>query len=199
MRVALYSPFFPHRSVARSDFTHVLADFLAQDGHQVTVVTLVPLGSDEELRLPYPVIRNPSSSRWVQIARESDVVHVNAAVRLALAACAGLRRPIQTHHCPHAICPGDWAFGEGGDCTARSDRPGPCPNCPQRNLTGRIKMAGRRACVHLAKANVSVSQYLAQRLGLPRSLTIYNPVDPRPSSAVTSGPAKTAWSHMLGT
>ncbi|MGO9857645.1 MAG: glycosyltransferase family 4 protein [Acidimicrobiales bacterium] len=190
MRVALYSPFFPPQVGGAERFTHVLADFLAQDGHQVTVVTLVPLGSDEELRLPYPVIRNPSSGRWVQIARESDVVHVNAAVRLALAACAGLRRPIQTHHCPHAICPGDWAYGEGGDCTARSDRPGPCPNCPQRNLTGRVKMVGRRVCVHLAKANVSVSQYLAQRLGLPRSLTIYNPVDPRTFLCGDLGPGE---------
>ena len=129
--------------------------------------------------MQYPIIRNPSSVRWVQIARDSDVVHVNVMTTLVLAACAGLRRPIQTHHVPHAICPGHWALGEGGDCTASSDRPGPCPNCPQRNLTGRIKMAGRRACVHLAKANVSVSQYLGQRLGLPRSVTIYNPVDPR--------------------
>ena len=190
MRVALFSPFFPPQVGGAERFTHVLADFLARDGHEVTVVTLVPLGSDEELRLPYPVIRNPSTVRWVQIARESDVVHVNAAVRLTLSACAGLRRPIQTHHCPHAICPADWAFGEGGDCTARSDRPGPCPNCPQRNLTGRIKMAGRRASVHLAKANVSVSQYLGKRLGLPRSVTIYNPVDPRAFLCDDLGPGE---------
>jgi glycosyltransferase involved in cell wall biosynthesis len=179
MKVALFSPFFPPQVGGAERFTLVLADFLARDGHHVTVVTPVPLGADEELRLPYPVIRNPSSARSAQIARESDVVHVNASVRLALSACAGFRRPIQTHHCPHAICPGDWAFGEGGDCTARSDRPGPCANCPERNLSGRITMAGRRACVHLAKANVSVSRYLCQRLGLPRSVTIYNPVDQR--------------------
>jgi len=180
MRVALYSAFFLPQVGGTERFTDVLADFLARDGHEVTVVTLVPLGPCEELRLPYPVIRNPSSVRWVQIARDSDVVHVNTSIRLTLASCAGLHRPIQTHHSPHTICPGDWAFGEGGSaCTASSDRPGPCPNCPLRNLRGRIKMAGRRACVHLAKANVSVSQYLDQRLGLPRSVTIYNPVDPQ--------------------
>ena len=69
MRVALYSPFFPPQVGGAERFTHVLADFLARGGHQVTVVTLVPLEPDEELRLPYPVIRNPSSVRWVQIAR----------------------------------------------------------------------------------------------------------------------------------
>jgi glycogen synthase len=179
MRVALYSSAFPPLVGGTERFTSVLADFLARDGHQVTVVTLVPLTRDEELRFPYPVIRNPSSFRWVQIAHESDVVHVNLTTKLVLAACAGLRRPIQTHHAPHAICPADWAFGDGGDCTASSDRPGPCQNCPERSFGGCVRMACRRACVHLSKSNVSVSQYLSRRLGLPRSVTIYNPVDPR--------------------
>jgi glycosyltransferase involved in cell wall biosynthesis len=140
--------------------------------------------------LPYPLIRNPSSVRWVQVARDSDVVHVNAPIWFTLASCAGLHRPIQTHHSPHAICPDDWAFGKGGDCTAKSDRPGPCPNCPRRNLTSRIKMTGRRASVHLAKANVSVSQYLGKRLGLPRPVTIYNPVDVRAFLSGDLGPGE---------
>jgi glycosyltransferase involved in cell wall biosynthesis len=51
-------------------------------------------------------------------------------------------------------------------------------------------MAGRRASVHLAKANVSVSQYLGQRLGLPRSVTIYNPVDARAFLSGGLGPGE---------
>ena len=46
------------------------------------------------------------------------------------------------------------------------------------------------ACVHLARANVSVSQYLDQRLGLPRSVTIYNPVDPRAFLCGDLGPGE---------
>ena len=104
MRVALYSPFFPPQVGGAERFTHVLADFLAQDGHQVTVVTLVPLGSDEELRLPYPVIRNPSSGRWVRIATANRTSSTSTRrFDSALAACAGLRRPIQTHHCPRDL------------------------------------------------------------------------------------------------
>ena len=186
----MFSPFFPPQVGGTERFTHVLADFLARDGHQVTVVTLVQLGPDHELRLPYPVIRNPNSVRWVQIARGSDVVQVNESTRLALTACAGLRRPILVHQSPHSICPGEWAVGEGGDCTASSNRPGPCLHCPQRNLTGRIKMAGRRVCVHLARVNVGVSQYLSQRLGLPRPVTIYNPVDPRAFLCGDIGPGE---------
>ncbi len=189
MRVALFSATFLPEVGGTERFTHVLADFLARDGHQVTVVTLVPLGPDHELRLPYPVIRNPSSVRWAQIARDSDIVHVNRSTRFALSACAGLRRPIQVHHCPHAICPADWAFGEVGECTASSDRPGPCPNCPQRNLTGRIKMASRRACDHLATANVS-SVIISASLGLPHSVTIYNPVDQRAFLGGDLGPGE---------
>ena len=190
MRVALFCQSFLPEVGGVGRFTDVLADFLVHDGHDVTVVTMLPLRAGEEVRLSYPLLRNPSSARWVQVARNSDVVHVNAPIRLTLASCAGLHRPIQTHHSPHAICPDDWAFGNGGDCTAKSDRPGPCRNCPRRDLTGRIKMAGRRASVHLAKANVSVSQYLGRRLCLPRSVTIYNPVDPRAFLSGGLGPGE---------
>ena len=58
--------------------------------------------------------------------------------------------------------------------------------------------ACRRACDHLARANVCVSHYLSQRLGLPHSVTIYNPVDQRAFLGGDLGPAKTAWWHLTG-
>ena len=101
-------PVFPSRGRWRgTNPRQFFADFLARDGHEVTVVTMLPLGPGAELPLPHPLIRNPSPVRWVQVARATgtSIFIGTAPIWLTLASCAGLLRPIQTHHYTHAIYP----------------------------------------------------------------------------------------------
>jgi glycosyltransferase involved in cell wall biosynthesis len=175
MNVALYSGFFPS-AFGGARRARVLAEFLIQKGHDVTVVTRSPLGPHKEL--PYRVLRSPSFFRMVEVARSAEVVHTGLATRELSAVVASGQRPIITHDLHAAICPAGSALREEG-CTASARCPGPCSSCPRRrDARARIDMGFWRTGIKLAKANVCVSRYAAERLGPPRCTMIYNPVDP---------------------
>jgi glycosyltransferase involved in cell wall biosynthesis len=177
MKIALYSSFFPSAN-GGARFTQVLTEFLIREGHDVTVVTPTALGPHDEL--PYPVVRRPTFSRMVEIARRADIVHSNGiSIRAISATVASGQRPIVSHGLHTAICPAGSALGLEGRCTATFARPGPCSSCSRRDRRAHIDMALWRTGVKVAKANVCVSRYAVERLGLPHSTMIYNPVDPR--------------------
>jgi glycosyltransferase involved in cell wall biosynthesis len=187
MKVALYSGFFPS-AFGGARRAQVLAEFLIREGHDVTVVTGSALGPHKEL--PYPVIRRPSFFRMVEAARKAEVVHTTLATREISAVVAGGRRPIVTHDLHTAICPTGSALSEEG-CTASAGCPGPCSSCPRRReARARFDMALWRTGIKLAKANVCVSRYAAERLGPPRCTMIYNPVDPSVYLARDLGPGE---------
>ncbi len=188
MKVALYSTSFFPSATGSARRAQVLTEFLIRKGHDVTVITGAALGPHDEL--PYPVIRRPSFFRMVDVARSAEVVHITLSTRGILATVASGRRPIITHDLHSAICPAGSALSEDGRCTASSARPGPCSSCSRRDARARIDMALWRTGIKLAKANVCVSRYAAERLGPPRCTMIYNPVDPSAYLSRDLGPGE---------
>jgi len=173
-----------------------LAEFLIRKGHDVTVVTRTALGPHDEL--PYPVIRQPSFLRMVEVARSAEVVHTTLSTREISATVASGRRPIITHDLHTAICPAGSALSEDGRCTASAACPGPCSSCSRRDKRARIDMALWRTGIKLAKANVCVSRYAAERLGPPRCTMIYNPVDPSAYLSRDLGPGEDGFVAFVG-
>lgn len=182
MRVALVSRAF-HPSLGGAErFAEILAQWLAERGHLVTVATETPADSRAHDRLrPYAVSRNPTRAQLLKTLHNSDVVHVNGlSARAAALSLAAARWPVITHIGHQAICPTGLALGVREPCSAVSTAVGPCAACPVEDRLGLRKAAVRahRAVAAGARRNVCVSNYLANRLALPRSRVIYNPLAP---------------------
>lgn len=158
-------------------FAEDLAAWLTEAGHEVTVVTKTPAGPAEPAR-PYAVVRSPDWSAAADHIARAEAVHVNGlSVRASIAVHRAGARPVVTHAAHQAICPVGIASGvEGAICTASGARPGPCSVCLRRGPTAWLNVRAQRLAARRAAVNVCISDYLQQRLDVPRSTTIYNPV-----------------------
>ncbi len=176
MKVLIYSRVFPPGVGGMERFAVDLADWLTEQGHDVTVATQSPACRRADAARPYRVLREPNPVAVIAAARRADVVHVNGlTLRGILPAFAAGRRPVVTHHGHHAICPTGLAWVGHRLCTA-GPKPGPCAACPVRGTMAWGKVAAHRVGLRAASRNVCVSRYLEARLGLTESVAIYNPV-----------------------
>src|SRR5438094_4619596 len=177
MRVLLLSPSF-HPAVGGIErFAEALATWLAHTGHDVTVATPTPHEGPHDLAQPYAILRSPSPFAVARAARRADVVHSKSlSVRASSLALAAGRRPVVTHGGHQAICPVGIAWGHGGACFAGPARPGPCSACFRQGARARATIAAQRAAAASAAVNVCPSRYLGDRLGVPRTTMIPNPV-----------------------
>lgn len=190
VRVLLYSRVFPPAVGGMERFAANLAQWLAEEGHDVTVATHT-LADPGSVSANYHVLRRPSVGALVAAARRADVVHVNGlALRAVLPVVAARHRAVVTHQGHQAICPTGLAWMNGAWCSA-GPAPGPCTVCGGRGVLGRGKVAAHRAGAHAASRNVCVSRYLQGRLRLSTSLFIYNPVARRVASSPLSSSADT--------
>ncbi len=165
-------------------FAEVLAQWLTERGHDVTIVTESPSGTSSRPS-PYRVLREPSLLELRRCLSRSDVIHVNGlAARMVVGSLLTGRRPVVTHIGHHAICPTGLALGIAGACPATAATPGPCRECPAgHGLGSRVMTKSHRAAASAARVNVCVSHYLRGRLGIARSRVIYNPL---PSDTIRS-------------
>jgi len=177
VRIALFAASFTPSLGGVERFVEVLADWLSGAGHEVKVLT--PTIGGDDSRLAYEVVRRPSLSKMVAAVRWADVVHVKSlSTKAALAGLLGAKTAVVTHSQHQAICPTQAAWSESGPCSA-GPAPGPCPVCPHRGVRARCHLWRQRSSALAAKKNVCISDYLLQRLGLPRSVVVFNPVEPR--------------------
>ncbi|HVE94466.1 MAG TPA: glycosyltransferase family 4 protein [Acidimicrobiales bacterium] len=177
MRVLLVSPRFAPSVGGIETFTADLARWLAERSIEVSVLTKTPAERGFDRSRPYEVVRTASIAKLVAAARAADVVHVKAisAVAVAAARVAG-RRPVVTHGTHQVLCPAGIAWGRGATCTATAKSPGPCSVCPKQGQSGWTKVRLLRRAAAFAASNVVPSEFLLERLGVPRSLVIPNPV-----------------------
>jgi glycosyltransferase involved in cell wall biosynthesis len=187
LNILLYSRVFPPSVGGMERFAATLAAELAGQGHELVVATRTPTPIDTDRSLPYRVLRRPEPSALFRAARRADAVHVNGASAngIALAVSAG-RRPLVTHQAHQAVCPTGLAWSEKGECIA-GPRAGPCPSCPGKGVLGKARVAIHRAGDRAALENVCVSGYLKERLQLPKSETVYNPVSNSAYASVSAG------------
>ena len=129
---------------------------------------------------PYRVVGSNGVSEMMQVLRNADVAHVNGlSIRAISVSSLANRRPVVTHAGYQAICPAGLAWSARGLCSVTTQSSDRCSVCPRAGLSGRAKVQLHRAGAAAAAVNVCVSQYLAERVSVPRSVTIYNPVSDR--------------------
>lgn len=171
-------------------FAEELAGWLAGQGHEVTVATLTPADRDGDRGRPYRVLRSPQPGQLVRSARQADVVHINGlSVRGVAAALLAARRPVITHQGHQAICPTGMAWNRRGRCEA-GPRPGPCGSCREVRFPAHAKVRAHRLAARVARADVCISRYLADRLGICQSRLIYNAVSWTAFEARAGGPGQ---------
>ncbi len=192
MRILIWSYPFPPHVGGMERFAEDLACWLAERGEDVTVATATPADEIEmpieSVRLdsdyPFRVLRRLSSLRLMALVRWVEVVLISGlSGRVALAALLARRPAVIVHNLPQAVCPRGLAWHPRGPCTAIGDS-GPCGVC----LSGRTWVGTRpmllrwrfqRNMVTHVAANVCASRDLADRLAVPHSQVIYNPLDTR--------------------
>jgi glycosyltransferase involved in cell wall biosynthesis len=169
-----------------------LADGLAdwsskhsEEAIEVTLLTQTPAGSMNDSQLPYRVVRKPGFVDFIREIRRADVVHLAGPTLVPLAIGYLLRKPtVVEHHvyqsiCPnglllfepdHSVCPGHFMAGRYGKCV----------ECNAQNLgkLGSLRsllltFPRRWLCQHVAR-NIAVTNHVAMRIALPRTLTIYH-------------------------
>jgi glycosyltransferase involved in cell wall biosynthesis len=209
MKLLFYShAFAPHVGGIETFSMHLvrgLAAANAQEGEpiSVTVVTQTAGPPDtNSLKMPFQVIRRPGAKRlWELIGHAEKVILAGPAI-LPLVFALMRRKPVMvTHHayqanCPNGLlfyvptqsaCPGHFAAGHYSECVR-------C-NRPQEGFAASLKsllltFLRRRMC-RVATSNVAVTNHVARRIALPRTLVILHgvPVVPRAEST-SSGNAQ---------
>jgi glycosyltransferase involved in cell wall biosynthesis len=202
MRILLYSHFWSPSVGGVETVASELARGLTAAGSsgssrpfEVTLVTDTPAGSFNDSNVPFRVVRKPSLSTWLRELRSADVVELEGPALMPqfLAWLLG-KRVVIRHHGYQAACP-------NGLLVIQSDRslcPGhfmagnykKCVDCNASNMTRAASWRSlwltfpRRWLAEHATANVSVSQYVANILKLPRSSVIWNGVPPAPITEI---------------
>lgn len=171
--------------------TKTLADGLAdwsrkhdEETIEVTLLTQTPAGNMNDSQLPYRVVRGPGLMDFIREIRRADVIHLAGPTLLPLMIGFLLRKPtIVEHHgyqanCPnglllfepdHSVCPGHFMAGRYRkciDCNTRSMS----TLGSVRNL---LSTFPRRWLCQVVAGNIAITNHVAMRIELPRTLTIY--------------------------
>ena len=191
MHIGLFTTVFPPQVGGMERFAEDLARGLHGMGHRVTVVgpKHVPGGQEVDAALPFRVVRDTRAHVQLEALRGVDVVHVNGNSLRGIGLAQLARRPLViTHSAWQALCPSAMIWSPRGECTADARHPGPCSTCLHQGPRAALATRAHRAGPMLAGANIAISRFMEQRLGLPRCLTIYNPVADRAFEARSPGP-----------
>jgi glycosyltransferase involved in cell wall biosynthesis len=158
-----------------------------EQSFEVVFVTQTPRRDMDDSRLPFRVVRRPSTPELVGLVRWADVINLAGPTFLPLAIAWLLKKPtVVDHHgyqsvCPNgmlvyepnrSVCPGNFMAGRYLKCVQ-------C-NKKEMGLKGSIRNLfltfPRRWLAKRATANIGVSPHVTERIELPRSTTIWNGV-----------------------
>ena len=161
---------------------------------EVTLVTDTAAGAFDDRSVPFRVVRQPSLGTWLSELRAADIVELEGPALLPQFLAWILRkRVVLRHHAYQSVCP-------NGLLVVQTDR-SLCPGhfmagnyakCVECNAANMSRSASRRSLwltfprrwlAKRAKANVSVSQYVANTVQLTHSSVIWNGVPVAPSEA----------------
>jgi len=164
VKICLYSHAFRPSVGGIESVSELLADYLIERGHEVTVVTQTP-GADRD-GARHPVVCRPTFERLRQVVTAHELVHSNGmSVRAVLAAARGRVPVVVTHQAFNAAVPRTLA-----ELRRMVEQEG--ARRPAHALASALTM-------HLTRANACISQFLCDRLRPPRGIVIYNPIHRR--------------------
>ncbi len=165
MKLCFYSNVFAPSVGGIEVTTEILAEWFAQRGAAVTVVTETPANGPEPWR-PYAVARRPGLRNLTRIFAAHELIHVNGmSVRAVLAARCARVPVLVTHQTYNAQLP-------------RSPRAVFAVVAAEGPLR-LLHAAASAAVMRLAQRNVCISAWLRQCLRPPHCRIIGNPVHPR--------------------
>lgn len=204
MNLLIYSHFFAPSIGGVETIVLRLACGLAErqsvDGSvkfSVTLVTQTAAGDFRDESLPFRVVRQPSSVFLGRLIREADIVHVAGAAIAPLVIAHILRKPVVVEHhgfqhiCPtgqlfqepeSVPCPGHFMAGRHSYCLRCSPDPNRIRSVRLWFLTFVRRFLMRRACIHIAPTD-----WLAQQLQLPNTVTVHHGLMPYPALARAPG------------
>jgi glycosyltransferase involved in cell wall biosynthesis len=164
------------------------------DRIEITLVTQTASNGMDDSIFPYRVVRRPRFIELVRIMLQSDVVHLAGPCLVPLALTRVLGKPtVVEHHGYQVSCPNGLLLLEPqktccpGHFMAKRYRK--CLKCNSyamglwKSLKGLLLMFPRRWLCQKIEVNVTITEHVLFRLGLPRSRTVYygvENVNPRP-------------------
>ncbi len=196
MKLLLYSHFFaPSIGGVETIVEAIARGLAARSGaannllFDVALVTQTPAVGFDDSNLPFAVVRRPGLFGLLRLIRRADVVHLAGPSLLPLLLGLLLQKAVVIeHHGFHTVCPNGQLFFE----PAQTPCPGhfmaahhtACIRCAsQHGALGGLKLWAltfvRRILCRFASANIAPTDFLANVLHLPRSVTVVHGLPPR--------------------
>jgi glycosyltransferase involved in cell wall biosynthesis len=207
MKLLIYSHAFAPQIGGVETYAMHLARGLAArangDSVQVTVVTQSAKTNFDDSAMPFAIVRRPGFGQLRKLIRGTDVVHLAGPVMAPMILALMARKPVVVEHhgyqasCPNGLllyqptktaCPNHYMRSEYSACVK-------C-NAAESGWLASVKIlmltAPRRWLCRRANVNLCISQHVAGRLELPRSVVVYYGVPqlnetPEPNEKVASG------------
>jgi len=196
MNLLIYSHYFAPSVGGVESIVQSLASGIAQlrtlNGDRefsVTVVSETPVGSYDDTKFPFRVVRRPDMIRLWQLVRASDVIHVAGPAFLPmLLAWLSRKRFVVEHHGYQATCP-NGLFVHQPDRTIcpgyfQAGRYGECFRCLQSEFSSGwiatkllASMFPRDWLSRAATKNIAVTSHVDQRQKLPHTKVIYHGIE----------------------
>jgi glycosyltransferase involved in cell wall biosynthesis len=169
----------------------------------VTVVIGTAANGMDDSAFPYRVVRQPGLWQLANLIRDADVIHVAGPCLLPMVIGWLIGKPVVVeHHGYQAICPNGLLFQQPVQqlCPGHFVRKNytECLRCcsategPARGLRALILAFSRYSLSKRVAANIAITDYVATKLVLPRTQTVYYGIEiqeskdaigtPRPSS-----------------
>jgi glycosyltransferase involved in cell wall biosynthesis len=191
MRILIYTHYWAPSVGGVETIAMSLAEGLAtrpqvpgEDSIRVTLVTQTPAGDMDDSLLPFRVVRRPTLWRMIQLVRTTDLIHIEGPALLPLVLGYLFRKPTIVEHpvyqsiCPNGvlvhepernICPGHFMAGRYAECVrCNSTTLGWAGSF--RNLI--LAFPRYWLCRNVAR-NIAVTNHVARRIDLPRTVTVY--------------------------
>lgn len=180
---------------------------------EITVTVVIGTAADgmDDSVFPYRVVRRPGFWRLVSLIRDADVIHIAGPCLLPMAIGRLIGKPVVVeHHGYQATCPNGLLFQQPVErvCPGyfvRSDY-GKCLRCcsategQARGLRSLLLTFSRYWLSKHAAANIAITNYVATRLALPRTQTVYYGIevqDPSCTIGVSPGRLRIAYVGRL--
>jgi glycogen(starch) synthase len=208
MKLVIYSHFFAPSVGGVETIVQSLADGLTQlrslSGSRecdVTLITETPAGNFRDAALPYPIIRQPSSTQlWKQI-RQTDVLHVAGPALLPLFFARLARTPtLVEHHGYQAICLNGLLIHQPDRSVCaghfQAKHYGQCLKCQRTEMSAPkafielLKGFARSWLVRRAQKNIAVSDHVVRRVALPNTVRVYHGITVPESVGLLPSPAR---------
>jgi glycosyltransferase involved in cell wall biosynthesis len=184
MKVLIYSHAFAPMVGGVETYVMLLAEGLAERAVRVTLVTPTPAGDMDDAKLPFRVVRQPSTLEVWHRLRGADIVHLaGPCLQPMLLGLALRKRIVVEHHGYQAVCPNGLLLYEPANAVC----PGhfmahhyhKCLQCEATSLGWMrsvfellLSFPRRWACKRVA-LNLPISHHVRQRVRLPRSRVVY--------------------------